>query len=46
MFVGDKGVGKTAFMVNIENYYKEHFEVENKPKYIFLKSIFYIIEAN
>ena len=36
---GDRGVGKTAFMVNIENYYNKYFEMEEKPKYIFLKSV-------
>ena len=36
---GDRGVGKTAFMVNIENYYNKYFENEEKPKYIFLKSV-------
>lgn len=36
---GNRGVGKTAFMVNIESYYNKHFKVEEKPKYIFLKSV-------
>lgn len=36
---GDRGVGKTAFMVNIENYYNKFFENEKKTKYIFLKSV-------
>jgi hypothetical protein len=41
---GDRGVGKTAFMVNIENYYNKYFEakaedIKDKPKYIFLKSV-------
>ena len=36
---GDRGVGKTAFMINIENYYNQSFKVEEKPKYIFLKSV-------
>ena len=36
---GDRGVGKTAFMVNIENYYTKYFKMEDKPKYIFLKSV-------
>ena len=32
---GDRGVGKTAFMINIENYYKNIAKIE-KPNYIFL----------
>ena len=41
---GDRGVGKTAFMVNIENYYNKYFEakvdnIKDKPKYIFLKCL-------
>ncbi|MCX6051247.1 MAG: hypothetical protein NTZ60_01925 [Campylobacterales bacterium] len=36
---GDRGVGKTAFMINIENYYNQYFQVAKKPKYIFLKSV-------
>lgn len=36
---GDRGVGKTAFMINIENYYNQYFKVEKKQKYIFLKSV-------
>ena len=35
---GDRGVGKTAFMVNIENYYKNLAKIES-PKYIFLKPV-------
>ena len=35
---GDRGVGKTAFMINIENYYKNIAEIE-KPNYIFLKPV-------
>lgn len=35
---GDRGVGKTAFMINIENYYKNIAKIE-KPKYIFLKPV-------
>lgn len=35
---GDRGVGKTAFMVNIENYYKNIAKIET-PKYIFLKPV-------
>lgn len=35
---GDRGVGKTAFMINIENYYKNIAKIET-PKYIFLKPI-------
>ncbi|PUE66578.1 hypothetical protein [Arcobacter caeni] len=35
---GDRGVGKTAFMVNIENYYKNIAKIE-KPNYIFLKPV-------
>ncbi len=41
---GDRGVGKTAFMINIENYYNKYFEakaedIKDKPKYIFLKPV-------
>lgn len=35
---GDRGVGKTAFMINIENYYK-NIEKTEKSNYIFLKSV-------
>lgn len=35
---GDRGVGKTAFMINIENYYKNLAKIES-PKYIFLKPV-------
>lgn len=35
---GDRGVGKTAFMINIENYYKNIAKIET-PKYIFLKPV-------
>lgn len=35
---GDRGVGKTAFMINIENYYKNIAKIE-KPNYIFLKPV-------
>lgn len=35
---GDRGVGKTAFMINIKHYY-ENFVKEKKHKYIFLNSI-------
>ncbi|MDD2888155.1 MAG: hypothetical protein PHY66_10160 [Aliarcobacter sp.] len=43
---GDRGVGKTAFMINIENYYKKYFTTEtaenkneNKGNFIFLKPV-------
>ena len=36
---GDRGVGKTAFMVNIENYYNNFFGNEKKPKYILLENV-------
>jgi hypothetical protein len=36
---GDRGTGKTAFMINIENYYNKYFKAEEKPKYIFLKPV-------
>jgi len=39
---GDRGVGKTAFMINIEEYYNRFFTVEQntkKEKYIFLKPV-------
>lgn len=35
---GDRGLGKTAFMINIENYYKNIAKIET-PKYIFLKPV-------
>lgn len=35
---GDRGVGKTAFMINIENYYN-HIAKIATPKYIFLKPV-------
>jgi hypothetical protein len=39
---GDRGVGKTAFMINIEEYYNKFFIVKQntkKEKYIFLKPV-------
>lgn len=39
---GDRGVGKTAFMINIQHYYETFYKVnenETKPNYIFLKPI-------
>lgn len=36
---GDRGVGKTAFMVNIEKYYNDNRDKEKDKKYIFLNPI-------
>ncbi|MGM0609194.1 MAG: hypothetical protein ACQESP_12355 [Candidatus Muiribacteriota bacterium] len=36
---GDRGVGKTAFMVNLDNYYNRIDEDEQKNEYIFLNPI-------